>query len=116
MTIRVVQSTISLEEISRLAEEQFGDFVKAVVDVELGIMAICGELHADEEAVLLEKGSSQQYLWGINLYPAKPKEEWIEYDSMINVRPSQNNRSRGVEDLATQAKIRAIVEKIVHRS
>jgi len=115
MTIRVVQETMLLEELDRLAKEQFGDFVKAVVDVERGIMAVGGELHADEEAVLLESGSNQQDLWGINLYPAKPKEEWIEHDSMINIRPAQNNRSRGVEDLDTQVKIKAIVEKLVHR-
>ncbi|MBI4064232.1 MAG: hypothetical protein HY401_08035 [Elusimicrobia bacterium] len=114
--MRIIQESVSLEELHRLAKEQFGDFVKAVVDVELEVMAVGGELHADEEAVLMEKGSRQRDLWGINLYPEKSGEEWLEYDSMINVRPSQNNRSRGVEDAALRAKIREIVKKKVSRS
>lgn len=76
-------------------------------------MAIGGELHADEEAALLEHGSQRQNLWGINLYPALPREQLIEFDSMINVRPSQGNRSRMVEDAVVQEKIRAIVHKLI---
>jgi len=87
--------------------------VKAVVDVELSIMAIGGELHADEEAVLLEQGSRQQDLWGINLYPDMPAEEWIEFDAMINVRPSQGNRSRNVESPDMRKNIRAVVQTLV---
>ena len=81
-----------------MAREQFGDMVKAVVDVEQGIMAIGGELHADEEAVLLDQGSRQADLWGINLYPDAAAVRALEFDSMINVRPAQGNRSRSVED------------------
>lgn len=76
-------------------------------------MAIGGELHADEEAALLASGSEQQNLWGINLYPAQPEDDWVEFDSMINVRPALGNRSRGVEDPAIQAKILAIVRELV---
>lgn len=111
MEIRVVRDAVSHAELAEMAKRQFGDMVKAVVDVERGIMAVGGELHADEEAVLLEQGSQQRSLWGINLYPAKPPEEWIEFDSMINVRPSQGNRSREVEDPAR----RDAIVKIVHR-
>jgi hypothetical protein len=96
-----------------MAAAQFGDFVKAVVDVEHGVMAIGGELHADEEALLLEQGASQAGLWGVNLYPDRPAPELIEFDSMINVRPSQANRSRGVEDVAVQQRIREIVGRLV---
>lgn len=91
----------------------FGDLVKAVVDVEKNIMAIGGDLHADEEALLLDHGSKQQNLWGINIYPGEPKEKWIEYDSMINIRPSQGNRSRDVQDLAVRKKIIKIVEGLI---
>ena len=69
--------------------------VKAVVDLGRGIMALGGELASDEEAMLLDDGSSQSDLWGINLYPGAGEGDWIEYDSMINVRPSHGNRSRG---------------------
>ena len=84
---------------------------EAVVDVEQGIMAIGGELHSDEEAMLLDQGSVQRNLWGINLYPEKPVQELVEFDSMINIRPSGGNRSRYVEC----AEIRAAVTKIVDR-
>lgn len=93
------------------AKQQFGDMVKAVVDIDLGIMAIGGELHSDEEAMLLDQGSTQRHLWGINLYPDKPLNEWIEFDSMINVRPSGGNRSRYVES----AELRETVTRIVNR-
>jgi len=94
-----------------MAKQQFGDMVKAVVDVEQGIMAIGGELHSDEEALLLDQGSAQKNLWGINLYPERPVPEWIEFDSMINVRPSGGNRSRSVE----RADLREAITTIVNR-
>lgn len=96
-----------------MAREQFGDFVKAVVDVGRGLMAVGGDLHADEEARLLEDGSRQTDLWGINLYPDHPADDFIEFDSMINVRPSQGNRSRGVEDPALQERIRNVVRRLI---
>lgn len=113
MDIRIIDRIITRPEIKEIAKERFGDLVKAVVDIDKGIMAIGGELHADEEAVLLEGGSLQNNLWGINLYPDMQKEDWIEFDSMINVRPSQNNRSRGVEDELIRNKIIAVVDKLV---
>ena len=113
MPIHIVSAPVTLDELRRMAAEQFGDFVKAVVDVERGVMAIGGELHADEEALLLQHGASQTGLWGINLYPDSPASELIEFDSMINVRPSQANRSRGVEDATLQQRIREIVGGLV---
>ena len=111
MEIRVVRDTVSRDELTEIAKQQFGDMVKAVVDVEQGIMAIGGELHSDEEAVLLDQGSAQRHLWGVNLYHDKPLSEWIEFDSMINVRPSGGNRSRYVES----SEIREAVIRIVNR-
>ena len=99
-----------------MAAARFGDMVKAVVDVTRGVMAVSGELHSDEEAVLLDDGSMQSDLWGINLYPGESGPDWIEFDSMINVRPSQNNRSRGVEDEATRSAIHRIVHTLVGAS
>ena len=87
--------------------------VKAVVDIGRGIGAFGGELHSDEEALLLEDGSRQADLWGINLYPDESGDAWIEFDSMINVRPSQNNRSRSVDDEAIRSAIRRVVAALV---
>lgn len=100
-------------ELDALAAARFGDMVKGVVDVRRGIAAFGGELHSDEEALLLADGSRQDDLWGINLYPAEPADGWLEFDSMINVRPSRNNRSRGVEDESIRKEIRRIVDGLV---
>ena len=96
-----------------MAESGFGNLVKAVLDVELGIMAVDGELHADEEALLLEHGSEQRHLWGINIYPELPGAGRIEFDSMINIRPSRGNRSRGVDDPAIRDRIVHIVDYLI---
>ncbi len=96
--MEIIRETITLTRLREMAERRFGNMVKAVVDVERGIMAIDGELHADEEELLLTDGSTQVSLWGLNIYPDVGNEDWIEFDSMINLRPSQGNRSRGVED------------------
>ena len=108
--IKIVEKKISLDHLKQIAKERFGDMVKAVVDVERGIMAVGGELHADEEALLLEQGSKQENLWGINLYLEKPKSEWLEFDSMINIRPGQNNLSRSVENTEIQKAIVNVVD------
>ena len=98
-----------------MSENMFGDLVKAVVDIEKEIMVIDAELHADQEKVLLENGSLQENLWGINLYPDDfQDEDFIEFDSMINLRPSWGNRSRGVDDENIQKKIIEIVSEIVN--
>ena len=110
--MRIIDIPIPLSEIEAMAHEGFGDLVKAVVDVSRGIMAVGGELHADEEALLLEHGSAQQDLWGINIYPEMSGSDRIEFDSMINIRPSQGNRSRSVDDPALRERILGIVEAL----
>jgi len=107
--MRIVDSPITLDEIKTMAEGLFGNLVKAVVDVERRIMALDGELHADEEALLLESGSRQESLWGINIYPELEGPDRIEFDSMINIRPSQGNRSCGVDDPKVRERIIQIV-------
>src|SRR5215208_4975623 len=108
-TPRIVRDAISLAEVQELAQRRFGDMVKACVDIRRSIMAIGGELHSDEEAVLLDDGSTQSDVWAINIYPEEAGDAWIEFDSMINVRPAQGNRSRVVEDAAIQLEIRQVV-------
>ena len=112
-TGRLVSAPVSRADLARLAEEQFGDWIKAVVDVSRGIMAVGGDLHADDEAFLLAGGSRQSDLWGINLYPEEEGRDWIEFDSMINIRPRDGNRSRGVDDEGTRARIRGIVKSLI---
>jgi hypothetical protein len=106
---------VSIDELRTLAQSRFGDMVKGVVDLERRIMLLDADLHADQEAALLADGSAQRDLWGINLYPDVEGPDWLEFDSMINLRPSFGNRSRGVDTPATQQAIRALVEELVRR-
>jgi len=111
----IVRDVLTREELKRMAAGMFGDLVKAVVDVERELVAVDAELHADLEAALLEDGSEQRNLWGINLYPDVPAEQFVEFDSLINMRPSQGNRSRGVEDEAARRRILTIIQGRIQR-
>jgi hypothetical protein len=115
--MRVVTNTdkVSLDELSRLAAGRFGDMIKAVVDLRRRVMIVDADLHADQEGHLLAEGSRQEDLWGINLYPGLSGEDWLEFDSMINLRPSFGNRSRGVDDPAARTRIRDLVSELVIR-
>src|SRR5579872_3124935 len=108
--------SITVAQLSTLAEKMYGSFVKAVVDLKKQLMVIDAEMHVDEEQYLLEHGSSQSDLWGINLKPEfYGTERFIEFDSMINIRPRQGNMSRGVEDKDIQKQIISLVDKIVSK-
>lgn len=115
-SLQIVRMTVALSSLEAMAESMFGNLVKAVVDVEQGIMAVGGEMHADEEALLLGEGSPQLSLWGINLHPAEfGNPRFIEFDSVINIRPRQGNRTRSVDDAAARAAITSIVVRLVAR-
>lgn len=111
----MIKEEISLDKLKKIAKDSFGDFVKAVVDVERGIMAVGGELHSDEEAFLLQDGANQKDLWGINLYPEIQTDDWIEFDSVINIRPSQGNYTRSVDHSEIREKVIDIVNKLIKR-
>lgn len=115
MTRATASHPIPFEQVQQLARERFGDMVKAVVDVRRGLILLDADLHADQEAELLADGSAQEDLWGINLYPDVAGDDWVEFDSMINLRPSSGNRSRGVDDAGTRDAILRLVERLVRR-
>jgi hypothetical protein len=111
--ILIISEPISAQRVGEMAAERFGDMVKAVVDTNRRLLALGGGLHSDEEAALLAQGSTQADLWGINIFPEQPRSEWIEFDSLINVRPRLGNRSRGVEDAGTRQLILEIVDSLI---
>lgn len=113
--MKIITEALSLDEVKGMAKGMFGNLVKAVVDVDRGLLAVDAELHSDLEALLLEDGSKQNNLWGVNLYPEMQGDEFIEFDSLINMRPSQGNRSRGIDDGEIRRKIAAIIEKRIKR-
>lgn len=106
---------ITVSELQEMASRMYGTLVKAVVDISKEILVVDAELHADQEQYLLKNGSSQSDLWGINLYPEDyGTDDFIEFDSMINIRPRQGNRSRDVEDDALRKEIiRIVTEKVI---
>ena len=111
--ILIISEPISTQRVGEMAAERFGDMVKAVVDTNRRLLALGGGLHSDEEAALLEMGSTQADLWGINIYPDQQRPGWIEFDSLINVRPRLGNRSRDVEDAGTRQLILEIVDSLI---
>jgi len=109
--MKIIKDKISLTELKTMTEKMFDNLIKAVVDIEKEIIAIDAPMHSDEEAELLKTGSKQENLWGINLYPEEIGDNFIEFDSMINLKPGQGNRSRGVEN----PKIRKIIINILNK-
>ena len=113
--MKILNQKLSAEDLHKMASAGFGDMVKGVVDVEREVLALDAELHSDLEALLLGNGSKQASLWGVNLYPQISGQDFLDFDSMINIRPSSGNRSRGVENEAIRRKIAAIVAKWIQQ-
>lgn len=113
--MKIVETTINIDELKEMSQRLFGGLVKAVVDVKKEIMVVDAAMHADEEKYLLECGSAQDDLWGINLYPEVEGNDFVEFDSMINLRPRLNNFSRGIDNEELRKKIITIVNKLVKR-
>ena len=113
MDTKIVKEKISLDALKEIAKEQYGDMVKAAVDVARETVALGGELHSDANEKLLEAGSEQKNIWGINIYPDRPKSDWIEFTSLINIRPSASNRSMIIQDKALQQRITDIINALI---
>lgn len=114
MPVKIIEQQVQKADLLDLElKSKYGALVKVVVDVERIVMIAGMTMHADGEEILLKNGSKQTDLWGINLYLQESREEWIEYDSVINLRPSQGNDSRGVDDPVIRQKIREIVDQLV---
>ena len=112
--MKLVDKQIKVSQLKEMSEKMFGGLVKVVVDIDQKIMVVDADLHADEEFFLLENGSEQKNLWGINIFPEKfGAPDFIVFDSMINLRPSWGNKTRGVEDPKIQQIIINIVNNLV---
>ncbi len=110
---RIITEPQSKPELRELCRAYFKTFVKFVVDIKQGIMAVGGELHADGEALLIERGSNQSNLWGANFYPANTPLERLEYTALINIRPRNNNFGMEISDPAIQSKVKELAEKLL---
>jgi len=115
LDIHVLEHPISKALLASLVRDGFGDMVKYVVDLERGVIAIGGQLHADAEAVLLESGSRQENLWGANYYPGTSVERSIEYTSLINIRPADSNPGMEIVSPAIRDRVREITHRLIGR-
>lgn len=113
MDIRIIREPISLAELEGLAQAYHRRLVKGVADLERGIIALGGEWHIDANNVLIADGSEQRNLWGFNVYPQEKGDKAIKYNSMINIRPAQGNRSMDLLDTNLQKAIRELVGKLI---
>jgi hypothetical protein len=109
----ILTSRIAGPELRRLASEGFGEMVKFVADVERGVIALGGELHADQEQVLLEAGSRNEDLWGGNYYPGRGREHCVEFTSFINIRPARGNHGMEIADSGVRERVRALVFQLI---
>ena len=107
----ILDKAITREELCSIYNHHFEDMIKGVVDVSARTLAIDAELHADLESLLLSNGAEQENLWGINLWPEETGEDFIEFDSLINIRPWQGNRGRDVYDPEIREQIIEVVSQ-----
>lgn len=113
--MKIITNQITIKELKEMAQKMFGNLVKAVVDADKEIMAVDGELHSDEQELLIENGSKYENLWGINIYPDNKSDDWIEFDSMINLKPGLGYRTRGLENSEIKEKIIQIVNNLIKK-
>jgi len=111
--VEIVKEKISKERFMGIGLKGYGEMIKVAVDTENEILAIGGEFHADCLEKLIENNSNLQYIWGANIYLKKPREQRVEFIALINIRPTQNNRSMEIQNLETREKIRKIINKLI---
>ncbi len=111
--IRIITEPIRRIEAGEFGKVWYVDLVKGVADIDVGVLALGGEYHMDANVVLLEQGSSQKNIWGFNIYPERTDDSWIEFISLINIRPAAGNRTMEVEDERIRAQMRALIEKLI---
>ncbi|OGZ69613.1 MAG: hypothetical protein A3F47_02465 [Candidatus Staskawiczbacteria bacterium RIFCSPHIGHO2_12_FULL_38_11] len=112
--MKIINDNIGVAELKEMAKSFNGVFVKAVVDVEKKIMAVDAELHMDLANLLFEQEASEpKNVWGINLYPEKTGEDFIEFDSMVNIKPGLGNKTRSVDSIEIQEKIKEVVKNLI---
>ena len=107
--LRIIKSKTDDNTLKEVAQD-FDGYIKVVVDIQKQILAAGGKKHVDGEAMLLKDGSKQEHLWGGGLDLETGE---VDFDSMINIRPRQNNSSREVLDKSIREKVENIIRKLL---
>lgn len=114
--MEIIKDKIEIAKLKEMSKKMFGELVKAMVDIEKEIMAVDAPMHADLMQFLIEnEGCKANNLWGINIYPEKGGDDFVEFDSMMNLKPHLGNKTRGVDDEKIREKIIFIVGKLVKK-
>lgn len=113
--MKIVDQQITLEELKTMAQRTFGQIVKAVIDIERDTLVVDAQMHSDQEELLLDQGSQQEHLWGINLHPFESEDKFVEFFAVINLRPLSGNMSMSVNDVTIQKRIIALVNQKISR-
>lgn len=108
--IIIVDESVSLADLSNLAKRMYGKMIKGVVDIEKEKVAFGGEYHIEANMKLIDQGSEQKDLWGFNINLNEPKDSWIEYVSLINIRPAVGNRNMEVQDNNIRIRMKKIID------
>lgn len=109
MDIKIIKDSISIEELKTMARKFYGHMIKGVVDIEKEVIVFGGEYHMDANLVILDAGSKQNDVWGFNVVFDEPRDNWIEYISLINIRPLVGNKRMEVEDEKIKEKMKQII-------
>lgn len=113
MNITIISKPITRAEAHRIGKEFYTDITKGVVDIEKEVIALGGEYHMDANMLLIKAGHAQNNIWGFTLYPNRAGDDWVEYTSLINIRPASHNRTMTVEDPNIRQKMKNIIEKLI---
>jgi len=111
--MKILDQPVRLSDLKPLMAKMFGNLVKGAVDIERRVVALDAELHSDLAEALVADGSHGNNIWGFDVYPEVAGADWLEFDSMINLKPQLNNRSRGIEDLTLRAKAEQVIKKFI---
>ncbi len=116
--MQIISKKITVNNLREMTKKVKVNFIKVVVDPQRKIMAIDAPMHADLKAALLKDGSCEQNLWGVNIYPElNPQNpDFIKFNSMINLKPSQGNHSYGVEGVQLRKVIRSAIKRLITKT
>lgn len=112
MTTMIIRSQVTPQQITEMLEA-LGGYIKLAVDVDRRILAGGGAMHADCESVLLDDGSVQENVWGADWNPSTQE---VSYESLINIRPRQGNRSLEVTDPQLRTRIADVVQGLLGKA
>ena len=113
MRVYILDKKINWEELEKIAEETFGSVVKAATDIEKRRIALGGEWHSECQELLVEQGSDGRNVWGFNIHLDRPRNDWLEFFSLINIKPSLGVKDMEIKDENIKQAIRAIVDEFI---